>query len=296
MHPTRAVAIPEPPGTKSSLCSSSARGWLHGMVADFGPGEPRAQRAQVAPITGWARSQRASRMLRVHPAPGTAAVHGEAGRGHPWVAGSRSLPRLFTREERQERVWLLSCQHSVRRQPCKRRGGASAAPPAPCRTWEPLLFPAAFAPGLPPTASLLQAASRWLALAEGCKPLFPSHPWCFLALQGAHCGPDELSSARPSCSQLQIHGTAGGCAGTGTDPAVTLGAKPEGGKCHQHPHTWPSRCHQLLSAGSCPRSRPASKSSSQQGAGYGPAQPLCLEPGEGPGRFPLGGDAPGCFC
>lgn len=130
---------------------------------------------------------------------------------------------------------------------------------------------------------------------RGAEPFSHPLPGAFLALQGARRGPDELSSARPSCSQLQIHGTAGGCAGTGTDPAVSPGANPEGGKHHQHPHAWPSHCHQLLSTGSCPRSRPASQSHSQQGAGYGPAQPLCLELERGRVASPSAGMRRGVF-
>lgn len=53
-------------------------------------------------------------MLHVHPKP-------------QHRCRAVTLRPLFTGEQQQEGIWLLHWQGSLRRQPCKRRGGASSS-------------------------------------------------------------------------------------------------------------------------------------------------------------------------
>ena len=80
----------------------------------------RSQRC-LAMVRVGHRNRRASEMLHVHT---TSQHHHLMGR----------LRVLFTGEQQQEGIWLLRWQGSSRRQPCKRRGGASSSASPVCCT------------------------------------------------------------------------------------------------------------------------------------------------------------------
>lgn len=126
-------------------------------------------------------------MLHVHP---KSQHRCRAGRLRP----------LFTGEQQQEGIWLLHWQGSLRRQPCKRRGGASGSA-SPVSLGTAFFFLLFFFPSCVCTSVCTGLLGETPGLqptlpSEGCK-VHEEYPGAFWPCDEPAVARGELSPARP---------------------------------------------------------------------------------------------------